>query len=274
MLRLTYQSTTTIPVEAECLTPDNLAGKSLAEIAALPVQHGNAQMPLGEFFAVEGDAGDREIVIEGDCSRVKWIGANMTGGRITIHGNAGMHLGAEMTGGEIQVHGDAGDWVGAEMRGGRIQVHGKAGHLVGAAYRGSQVGMRGGVILVDGSAGNEIGSTMRRGLIVIGGDTGDFPGASLIAGTILVFGQPGVRLGAGMKRGTIVVFNARPQLLPTFRYDCVYRPVFLRVYLRQLRTWGFRITEEHLRGLYQRFSGDLVALGKGEVLYWHSQRKD
>ena len=49
-----------------------------------------------------------------------------------------MHLGAEMTGGEIHVHGNAGDWVGAEMRGGRIHVHGDAGHLVGAAYRGSR----------------------------------------------------------------------------------------------------------------------------------------
>ena len=32
--------------------------------------------------------------------------------------------------------------------------------------------------------------------------------------------------------------------------------------------WGFRPAEERLRGLYQRYSGDLVALGKGEVLYW------
>src|SRR5262245_31337426 len=165
MLLLKYKSDTTIPVEAEVLTPDNLAGKSPAEIAALPLQHGNASVPLGEFFTVEGDAGDREIVIEGDCSRVKWIGAGMTGGRLTVRGSAGMHLGAEMVDGEVHVHGDAGDWVGAEMRGGRIHVRGNAGHLAGAAYRGSRAGMRGGVILIGGNAGNEVGSTMRRGLI-------------------------------------------------------------------------------------------------------------
>jgi hypothetical protein len=34
MLLLRYQSTTTIPVEGECLTPDNLAGKTPAEVAA------------------------------------------------------------------------------------------------------------------------------------------------------------------------------------------------------------------------------------------------
>jgi formylmethanofuran dehydrogenase subunit C len=236
------------------------------------VQHGNAAVPLGEFFTVEGDAGDRDIVIEGDCSRVKWLGAGMATGRITIQGNAGMHLGAEMTGGEIEVQGNAGDWVGAEMRGGRIHVHGDAGHLTGAGYRGSRLGMRGGVILVDGKAGNEIGSGMRRGLIAIGGDTGDFAGVSLIAGSVFVFGQPGIRTGAGMKRGTIALFGGQPQLLPTFRYDCLYQPVFMRLYLRQLQFWGFRAAAGRLAGSYQRYSGDLVALGKGEVLCWKDRQ--
>src|SRR6266567_1505319 len=100
MLRLAYKSTTAIPVEAECLTPDNVAGKTTADIERLPLQHGNAQVPLAEFFSLDGDPGDRDIHIEGDCSRVKLIGSGMTGGRITIHGPVGMHVGAEMTGGE------------------------------------------------------------------------------------------------------------------------------------------------------------------------------
>jgi formylmethanofuran dehydrogenase subunit C len=266
MLLLKYRGTTTIPLEAECITPDNLADKPLADITRLPLQHGNAQVPLGEFFEAAGDGSDREVVLEGDCSRVKWIGAAMASGRIRIDGSAGMHLGSEMTGGLIEVHGNAGDWVGAEMRGGRIHVHGDAGHLVGAAYRGSRKGMRGGVILVDGKAGSEVGATMRRGLIAIGGDVGDFAGVSMIAGSVFLFGSPGIRLGAGMKRGTIATFGPRPQLLPTFRFDCVYQPVFLRLYLRQLRAWGFAVRDEHLAGSCQRFSGDLVALGKGEVL--------
>ena len=109
MLHLKYKGSTTIPVEAECVTPDNLTGKSTSEIAALAVQHGNASAPLGDFFTVDGDAGDRGILIEGDCSRVKWIGSGMTSGQITIRGDAGMHLGAEMIGGEIRVEGSAGD---------------------------------------------------------------------------------------------------------------------------------------------------------------------
>jgi formylmethanofuran dehydrogenase subunit C len=271
MLRLTYFSDTEIPVEAECITPDNLAGKTPAEVARLPVQHGNATLALGDFFRVEGDAADGEVLLEGDSSRVKWVGAEMRSGRLTVRGNLGMHAGAEMRGGELVVHGDAGDWAGAEMRGGRLHVHGDAGHLVGAGYRGSRLGMRGGVILVDGKAGNEVGSTMRRGLIAVGGSTGDFAGVGMIAGTVLVFGPPGVRAGAGMKRGTVGLFSGPAPLLPTFRYDCTYRPVFVRLYLRQLLDWGFRAAEPFVRGSYRRYSGDHVALGKGEILHWQPE---
>jgi len=266
MLTLTYRSTTTIPVEAEVITPDQLHGRTAAEIAQLPVQHGNKQEPLGEFFTVEGDVADEHVILHGDCSRVKWIGAGMTRGTITIHGDAGMHLGSEMRGGRILVHGHAGDWVGGEMRGGLIHVRGNAGHLVGAAYRGSRLGMRGGAILIDGSAGNEIAATMRRGLVAIGGGAGDFPGVGMIAGTLLLFGGPGIRVGAGMKRGSIVVFAGPPPLLPTFRYTCTYQPPFLPIYLRQLQAWNYAPAASVAPGRYRRFGGDLVSLGKGEIL--------
>lgn len=268
MLHLRYRHTTAVPVEAECLTPDALAGKSVADIEALPVQHGNREEPLGEFFSVTGDAADGQLRIEGDCSRVKWIGAGMTWGRITVDGNVGMHLGAEMAGGELVVRGNAGDWAGAEMRGGLLHVSGDAGHLAGAGYRGSRHGMRGGVLLIDGNAGNEVGGTLRRGLIAIGGDVGDFAGASMIAGSVFLFGKPGIRIAAGMKRGTVLCFGEAPALLPTFRYACSYRTPFVAHYLRRLRAWGFAVREEHLHGEFRRYCGDLVALGKGEVLHW------
>ena len=70
-------------------------------------------------------------------------------------------------------------------------------------------------------------------------------------------------LDVRVKRGTIAVFGGRPQLLPTFRLDCVYDPVFLRLYLRYLRDADFPILDEHIQGSYRRYSGDLVALGKG-----------
>jgi formylmethanofuran dehydrogenase subunit C len=267
MMTLTYRGATSIPIEAECITPNNLASLTPSQASRLPVQHGNASVRLGEFFDVRGDATDREIVLEGDCSRVKCIGMDMTGGRITLHGNAGMHLGAYLHGGHIIVHGNAGDWLGAHMRGGRIEVRGHAGDLVGAGYRGSRSGMRGGVILVHGNAGNEVGSVLRRGLIAIGGSCGDFAGISLLAGSIFLFGPCGSRPGAGMKRGTLVLLGSTPALLPSFRYSSTYEPmpVFLSLYLRQLREWGFPGAEQRWEGSWRRYCGDLVSLGKGEI---------
>ncbi len=266
MLRLKYHGTTTIPIEADVITPDFLADKSAADIGRLSVLHGNAPAPLGDFFQVEGDASDRTIVIEGDCGPVKRIGARMAAGRITLTGAAGMYLGAEMAGGEIVVHGGAGDWLGAEMRGGRIHVHGHAGDLVGAAYRGSRKGMRGGVILVDGRAGDEIGATMRRGLIAVGSDVGECAGVNLIAGSIFAFSHVDKHAGAGMKRGSLVCFGPPPTLLPTFRLACVYQPVFVRLFLKQLQAWQFAPAQRTLDDSFARWCGDFVSLGKGEVL--------
>lgn len=268
MTTLTLQVRPAAPLEADSITPDRFLGKTAAEIATLPVFHGNEQAQLGDFFAVEGN-GAAEIVVEGDLAGIKYVGAGMTQGRVVIHGDAGMHLGAGMRGGEIVVHGNVGDWAGAEMRGGLIHVTGNAGHGLGGAYRGSRRGMNRGLIVVAGNAGNEVGATMRRGVIAIGGDVGDFAGAFMIAGSIFVFGRLGARAGAEMKRGTIVVLSDDdPELLPTFHYACRYLPTFLCFYLLELRRLGLPVADEHLTGDYRRYSGDMTALGKGEILVY------
>jgi formylmethanofuran dehydrogenase subunit C len=264
-LTLTLHSQPSVPLEAEALDPGRLAGLGQADIARLPVQHGNRAERLGDFFHAAGEASDGGLRLEGDLARVKLVGQGMAGGRIHIAGNVGMHLGAGMRGGEIVVEGDAGDWAGAEMQGGRIVVHGNAGHLLGAAYRGSRQGMQGGEIVVHGEAGAEVGNAMRRGLIAVGGNTGDFTGVNLLAGTIVVLGEMGWRAGAGMQRGTLV--SMRPaRILPTFYFDCVYRPAFLRLYLLRLRALGLPIADKHFDGPYRRWSGDMVESGRGEIL--------
>jgi formylmethanofuran dehydrogenase subunit C len=271
VITLAPTATLTVPLEAESITPDTFAGRTRAEVERLPVLHGNAAATLGDFFTVRGDV-DETIRLEGDCSRVKYLGKGMTRGRLEVRGDAGMHLGAEMRDGEIEVHGDAGDWTGAEMRGGSIVVDGRAGHLLGAAYRGSPKGMRGGTILVRGAAGNEAGCAMRRGLIVVGGDAGDFAGVSMLAGSLFVLGRLGIRAGAGMKRGTIVAYQRGDgplALLPTFKFDCEYRPPWLPLYVRELRGRGLDVPDDGA-GRYRRYSGDFTELGKGEILVWTS----
>jgi formylmethanofuran dehydrogenase subunit C len=263
-LRLTLRATPEVPVEADCISPHRLAGMSLAAIERLPVFYGNRQTPLADFFAVSGQPAD-VLQLEGDLSRIKHIGAGMTGGEIRIEGNAGAHLGAEMVDGTIIVTGNAGDWVGPEMRGGRIVVRGNAGHMAGSAYRGSPMGMTGGEILIHGNALNEVGHGMRAGLIAIGGSCGDFPGVNMLAGTVTIFGAAGIRAGAGMKRGTIVGMQPM-ELLPTFTRSCTYHPPFLPLYLRHLRKLGLPVVDSHFTSAYQRWCGDAAELNRGEIL--------
>lgn len=262
--RLTFKDDTTLPIEAECITPDLLAGASRDEIAALPAYRGRRRLTLGDLFAIEpGVSGD--VVVEGDLSRVKRMGQDMTTGRLIIHGNAGAHLGAGMRGGGIMVHGDCGDYAGAHMKGGLIRIAGDAGHHTAAAYPGQTKGVDRGVVVIHGNAGVELGARMRRGIIVVMGDTGDFTGAGVISGTIIVFGRTGARAGAGNKRGSIVAAGGIDEILPTYVRACAYSPVFLRCYFKRLREWGLELPAG-VEGTYQRYAGDMNTLGKGEIL--------
>jgi formylmethanofuran dehydrogenase subunit C len=263
---LTVKERPHIPLEAEVLTPDVMAGRARDELRALPVVLGKRQYRLDDFFEVDGP-GCEELEIRGDVGRVKWIGRGMTRGRITIDGDAGMHLGAYMKGGVIEVAGNASDWVGAEMSGGLIRIRGNAGGQVGAAYRGSLSGMKDGTILVGGSAGIEVGMRMRRGVIAVAGPVRDFAGLQMKGGTIVLLGGAELRTGAWMVRGAIVSL-APLNLLPTFAYACTYNPTFLRLYARRLKALGVSIPYEGDDGMYQRFTGDAAVPGKGEVLVW------
>lgn len=265
-LSLRYNAATSVPVEIEGIIPDRLRKLSLGEIERLEIFHGNRKLPLAELFAVSGEAADGRIDFEGNLAGVHYVGYGMSTGEIHVHGNAGRHLGGEMTGGRIVVEGSAGDWVGGEMKGGTIAVSGNAGHLIGAAYRGSKRGMTDGTIMIGGDVGSEIGATMRRGILAVGGSCGDAAGFNMIAGTILVFGTCGIRAGAGMRRGTIGLFGPDPPtMLPTFRQAGCFRPLFLRLLLRELAGLGFRPADLELDADMLLYHGDLIALGKGEV---------
>lgn len=257
-----------IPVEAECISPDIFSDKSVPEIENLSVLEGNQERKLEDFFDVEEEKEDEwTIEIRGDVPTVRHIGTEMSSGKINIKGDAGMHLGSEMKGGEITVEGDVEDWTGENMKGGVIRINGDGGNFLGAASWGKTAGMTGGIIIVEGETGRETGKKMRRGIIAVKGNAGNFPGNRMTGGTIICYGDFGDRPGAGMDRGTLIAYNA-PELLPTFKYNSTYNPNFLRVLLRELGKHDLPIEEKHITGLYERYSGDLAALGKGEVLVW------
>ena len=266
MLTLTLKTPLTVPLEAEVLSPDVLAPLKHDAIRALPVMLGKRQHRLDDHFEIEGD-GSEEIELRGDLGKVKWIGREMTRGRIRVVGSAGMHLGAYMKGGAIEVTGNATDWVGGEMAGGLIHVRGNAGGQLGSAYRGSLSGMSGGTILVEGSAGIEIGMRMKRGLIAIRGPVRDFAGLQMKGGTIVLMSGAEQRTGAWMVRGTII--SLKPlKLMPTFAGACLYNPSFLGVYAKHLAAHGFALPLAS-EGGYRRHIGDSSVPGKGEILVWH-----
>ena len=109
-ITLTLKEQPAVPLEAEVLSPDALAKLAYDEICASTVHLGKRRRRLDDFFDVEGELSD-DLQIHGNLRQLKWIGRGMTHGRLTIHGNVGMHLGSHMKGGSIEVHGDAGDWV-------------------------------------------------------------------------------------------------------------------------------------------------------------------
>jgi formylmethanofuran dehydrogenase subunit C len=260
-LTLTLREQPDVPLEADVLTPDRLAAAD--DIGGLPLWHGNERVRVDDFFAVSGDRDD--IRLEGDLSRVNRVGAGMTAGRLTVAGDAGLHVGEGMRGGELHVEGDAGDWAGAGMRGGTLVVRGSAGRRVGGAHTGERAGMRGGEIVVHGDAGEQAGAGLRRGLIAVGGRAGDTAGLRMLAGTIVALGGLGPRAGAGMRRGSIVTMTPVTPLA-TFTLACTYRPPFLRMYLRRLRTLGLAVSDDQLDGRYARWSGDGLELRRGEIL--------
>jgi formylmethanofuran dehydrogenase subunit C len=202
-----------VSVDAE-ITP-SIALASEEEIANFEVFYGKEKRKLSELFEVKKEGDSAKIVLEGDFSKVKWVGARMDEGEIVIRGNIGDHCGAYMTGGKIIVEGDALDWVGAEMKGGEIVIEGNARNYIGCAYWGDATGMSGGKITIKGNARNYIGEKMGGGEIEIHGDAEDFIGTEMKDGLIVIHGNCGF-VGGDMKGGTIKI-KGNFELVPGFK---------------------------------------------------------
>ncbi len=270
-LTLKWRDATSLPADGESLNPEILASLSATEVAGLSIPLGNTTAHVGDLFEVDGERRGRDDRLQRRppaCPRDR-AGARSPG-TIAVRGDVGGLLGAEMTGGTIEAEGPVGDYAGAAMRGGLLRIRGSAGRSLGSAYPGGRLGMREGVILVDGAIGPGAGLSMRRGLIAVSGPSGDDLGRAMVAGSIFAFGSVGRRAGAGMKRGTLALFGFGDprefEPLPTFAPTGRFRPHFLTIYLRRLRQWGFPVPEAAFSNAVDRYNGDLVERGQGEIL--------
>ncbi len=233
---------------ADCIVPDRFSALTTKEIGTLRVTYGGRAAHIADFFKVTGER-SASVRVEGELEQVESIGAGMAGGDVVIEGSAGRDLGMAMAGGRIDVRGGAGD-------------------NAGGARPGAAKGMTGGEIIVRGTVGDDAGARMRRGLLVVVGDGGRGTGRGMIAGTVVLFGKTGPGAGRFNKRGSIVALGTieRPA---TFRYACTYRPPHVAMLLAYLRTRaGVPVSDRQIAGRYERYSGDMAELGKGEILQW------
>jgi formylmethanofuran dehydrogenase subunit C len=225
-IKLKLKSQPVFPLEAEIISPDNLVGKTTAEIKKLEVFYGNESKRLGDFFDVTGKStniNDTKIIIDGDLSNVKRIGEKMTDGEIIVNGNVGMHVGNQMKGGKIIVNGNAGDWAGAMLKGGELEITGDAGNYIGAAYRGFWVGMENGIINVGGKIGREsmLWARSSKGAgkfpMLKCGAAESFLGMHNHGGTIIVEGDVDRYAGADQAWGQIIIKGKTTKILPSYK---------------------------------------------------------
>ncbi|TFF86609.1 MAG: formylmethanofuran dehydrogenase subunit C [Promethearchaeota archaeon] len=223
-IKLTPKKLPQIPLEAENISCDAFAGKSIDEIKKLEVNKGNKTLELGEFFDVSGSsaekAEDLKIIIDGDVTNVKNIGKSMTAGEILIKGSAGMHTADRLKGGKIEVEGDVGDFCATEMQNGEFIVKGSAGNYLGSGYRGNWQGVMGGKITVEGNVGKETGAWLKgkKAIIEIGGNADIFLGIHQHRGVIIVKGDLADRAGGEMAGGTIIALGKVNSVLPSFQF--------------------------------------------------------
>jgi formylmethanofuran dehydrogenase subunit C len=262
-LSFTLKTSTQQRVDCSPLIPDNLAGKSAADIAAIEMQCGNRKLRVDSLFDIAGDNA-ADIVIHNSSGKLDYIGSHMKSGRITVHGGAGSWLGFQMKKGEIVLNGNADAYAAAELAGGTIRINGNAGDFLASALPGNRKGMKGGLVIVTGNAGDRVGDQMRRGIILIEGSVGDYCASRMLAGTIGVMGTVGDYIGFGMRRGTLLLFST-PKLHSTIQ-DCGSHTLpFLGLMFKSFRGLPSKFADID-KNRVRRYAGDLANDGKGEIL--------
>ena len=82
------------------LIPQNLAGKTVAEIERIEVGTTRVRVAAGDVFHIrEGDPGT--ILIEGGSARFDRVGLGMASGTIRVDGEVGVEAGRLMSGGQL-----------------------------------------------------------------------------------------------------------------------------------------------------------------------------
>jgi len=218
---LTVKKQPELYLECENVNPDVFAGKKIEAIAKLGAYQGKAMDTLGDYFTITGESGataaDTKIVVNGDCTKMKYLGAKMTAGEMVVNSDCDMYTGSWMKGGKLTVNGNVHSFCGLAMAGGEFIINGNAGNYLVAAYRGDWRGMSGGVCRVKGNAGSDVASFMTGGTLIIDGDIDIHLGTHMEGGKIILKGNANRRVGGQLVKGEIFVFGKINVMMPGYK---------------------------------------------------------
>lgn len=250
------KKTSPISLEFDELIPDEIYGWEKADFDKYMVPVGNTRFPLTDYFdiEVEGEAefpSEIKMIIDGDASRIKYIGAKMGAGEILVKGPADLHCGAEMSGGKITVEGDAESYAGREMTGGELTIMGDTREFCGSSYIGDWRGMSAGKISIWGDAGKQLGECLSGGEIYVKGDCDILAGIHMTKGFIQIDGDVTRWPGGQMKNGDILINGRLGRLLEGFTPEGIVSDPEI-----EGRTFS---------GKYIKYIGDIALNGKGRL---------
>lgn len=246
-----------------------LIGLSVAAAGRLRLQRLGSRetAAASELFQIDPATDDHGVTLVGDLSSLDGLASDWYSGRLVVQGDVGDRFAAGQRGGTIDLQGSAGNEAGQQLRGGRLQIHGAVGDDLAGPAPGRRSGMRGGTIIVHGAAGQAAGYRLRRGTIVLLGSAGDYCGGEMIAGTILLSAAAGGGLGHGMRRGTILVGRSIAIDRQRFPLGQTGPLAIAKLLAAEVQPYTARLAAA-LRGTLQRFWGDRLAGGQGEI--WQS----
>jgi formylmethanofuran dehydrogenase subunit C len=255
-ITLNQKKTSPISLEFDELIPDEIYSWEKADFDKYMVPIGNSRFPLTDYFDIEvaGEAtspAEISMIIDGDASRIKYIGCKMSAGEILVKGSADLHCGAEMTGGKITVEGDADSYAGREMTGGELTIKGGTKEFTGSSYIGEWRGMSGGKISVYGNAGKQLGECLSGGEIYVKGDCDILAGIHMTKGFIQIDGDVTRWPGGQMKNGDILINGELGRLLEGFTQEGIVTDP--------------EIEGRNFTGKYIKYIGDIALNGKGRL---------
>jgi formylmethanofuran dehydrogenase subunit C len=136
MLSLTFTLKSNPAFKLDCsrLTPNGLAGLSIAQIKNLSFTNSKNSAKASDYFEVSGNNSEN-IIFKNPSSQLDFIGHKMSYGSIICQGDVGDRVGDQMRRGLILIDGNAGDYAASRMVAGTIGVYGSVGKYVGFSMK-------------------------------------------------------------------------------------------------------------------------------------------